>query len=363
MRAQSVLSGALAVVAGVVFTATVASADNAVYEPRTKTVAGPWPVTSHYTVSVTSPSRLTAAGQAALAAGITTPMVVSVDAVPEGTTLAAAEPLISVSPSFLVFHDLSETLQVEVTVSAPAGTPVGDYVFSVQADPPAGYGWGVSSHTLSLTVSDGSGTTDVTPPQVVITAPTAGQSFTFCLGGTTIPVGIDAADPESLVTAIMATIGTTSVVLPAFTPAHVVSLSTTQMLSDIGAYTLSAWATSAGGTSAPVQQAFSLDYTLSFLPPLSLGKTSRGGSTMPIKFSARDCTGVFVSDTRVRVVVLEGATTVFSAVYGEGTSNVRIDTLAGHYITNFQTAAGVHTYTVRVYFGSVLQGTTQFSVR
>jgi hypothetical protein len=104
-----------------------------------------------------------------------------------------------------------------------------------------------------------------------------------------------------------------------------------------------------------------------WLPPISLGKTSKGGSTMPIKFTISDFNGNFITDTSVEVVVKEGATTLMDAFYGTGASNVRISETDTQYIVNFQTASGAHSYNVFVYFagvgGQVLQGTTSFSTR
>ena len=88
---------------------------------------------------------------------------------------------------------------------------------------------------------------------------------------------------------------------------------------------------------------------------------------MPIKFTISDADGNFVTDTSVEVVVKEGATTRMDAFYGTGASNVRISETDMQYIVNFQTASGVHTYDVFVYFagvgGQVLQGSISFTTR
>ena len=205
--------------------------------------------------------------------------------------------------------------------------------------------------------------TDNTPP-VVTYASGCPNSYTF---GQLVSIEIDANDAESFVTTFSATLngdpfgsatglGTNSAsIIQSLTP------------SLIGTYDLSATATSAGGTSDPATCEFTVSYNFTWLPPISLGKTSKGGSTMPIKFSISDFEGNFVTDTSVEVVVKEGATTLMDAFYGTGASNVRISETDMQYIVNFQTASGVHHYDVSVYFagvgGQVLQGTTTFSTK
>jgi len=105
----------------------------------------------------------------------------------------------------------------------------------------------------------------------------------------------------------------------------------------------------------------SVNYAMSWLPPLSLGKVVSGA--LAIKFAARDCTGAFVADERVSVEVFEGNVSNFVATFGDGTESVRIDEVQGQYITNFKPAAGVHTYTVKVFFGGFEQASTTFTTK
>ena len=42
---------------------------------------------------------------------------------------------------------------------------------------------------------------------------------------------------------------------------------------------------------------------------------------------------------------------------------VRIDEVQGQYITNFQPASGVHTYTVKVLFGGFEQASKSFTTK
>jgi hypothetical protein len=240
---------------------------------------------------------------------------------------------------------------------------VGLYAYDIQADPVDSVpSWGVGKSVLSLDLS-GPVALDTTPPALTITSPASASTFDFCSAGNTINIGIDASDAESFVTAVNADVNGTAVTFSSFTPSNNVSVTGTYAATDLGSYTISATATSTGGTSAPVTSTFSVNYTMGFLPPLSLGKTSKGGSTIPIKFSARDCTGAFVADERVSVKVYEGTTLLFTAVYGEGSDSVRIDVEAGQYIANFQTAAGAHVYTAKVFFNNVQQASINFATR
>lgn len=105
----------------------------------------------------------------------------------------------------------------------------------------------------------------------------------------------------------------------------------------------------------------SVNYAMSWLPPLSLGKVISGA--LPIKFAARDCTGAFVADDRVSVEVSEGSVRRFVATFGEGSEAVRIDEVKGEYITNFNPASGVHNYTVKVLFGGLEQASKDFTTK
>ena len=105
----------------------------------------------------------------------------------------------------------------------------------------------------------------------------------------------------------------------------------------------------------------SVNYVMSWLPPLSLGKVISGA--VAIKFAARDCNGAFVADDRVRVEVSEGGVTKFVATFGDGSDAVRIDDVTGQYITNFKPESGVHTYTVKVFFGGFEQASKNFTTK
>ena len=184
----------------------------------------------------------------------------------------------------------------------------------------------------------------------------------FCTAGVAVPIEVSASDAESEVTSVAADVNGTNVPL-SYTAGNNVIATGSYTAGGIGVYTVNASATSAGGTGTASEVSFLVKYNTLWLPPLALGKTSKGGSTIPIKLTARDCEGGFVHDESVKIAVYEGSVEKFVAVFGEGSDFVRIDDLDGHYITNFQTAAGQHTYTVKVYFNDVLHASLNFSVR
>jgi hypothetical protein len=334
--------------------------------PADKTISGTEPFMDSYTVTVTSPACLNCDGLTALneSGGIDlTVGVVGTPTFPPGSSQAEALSLLSFDSSPLHFTDLSQDQTFDVDVNVLAATTPGDYTYSICGSGVSGYGWGVSCTNLTVTVSAPSNT-DTTPPVVTYASGCPG-SYGF---GQSFGIEIDANDPESVVTAFDATLNgdpfgsatglgtnSASIVVDPYNP------------SQIGTYALSATATSAGGTSDPAECSFTVSYNFMWLPPISLGKTSKGGSTMPIKFTISDFNGNFITDTSVEVVVKEGATTLMDAFYGTGASNVRISETDTQYIVNFQTASGAHSYNVFVYFagvgGQVLQGTTSFSTR
>jgi len=247
-----------------------------------------------------------------------------------------------------------------------AGAVVGDYTYCIQGVPPTGLGWGLGEHGLTISVGEPD-VTDTTPPIVSIVEPVDGAAIVYCSGGTPVDIEFEAVDPESAITSVAATVNGASVAL------DVTGLGTNNVTAtgvftadSIGAYTVVASATSQGGTGDATAD-FTVNYVIGWLPPLSLGKTSKGGSDVPIKFTARDCSNLFVHDETVTVVVYEvtseGDVARLSGVFGEGAWSIRIDDVAGQYIINFKTAASAHNYRADVLFNGFLQASKQFSVR
>lgn len=334
--------------------------DSVNYAPSTKTVAGTLPLNTQYTLAVSAPTRLNTKGETALASGILATLRVNATAWPDGSSQAEAQGLVSVVPGALTFYTLGQSHDATVTVMAGAATTPGDYMFTIQADGPSGIGWGNASHTLTVTVSQPV-VNDTTPPDVTITSPKAGAAFTFCSGGTTVPVTISASDPQSHVFAIGGTANGATFTVNPFVAANAVVADGQFVAPSVGPYSLAAWATSAGGTGNSPVVGISVKYAMSWLPPISSGRTISG--EVVIKFAARDCVGNFVADSSVRVEVWEGTVLQFTAVQGDGSDSVRIQQDDEQYIANFKPTKGVHTFTIKVFFNDSLQASTTVSTR
>jgi len=334
--------------------------DSVDYAPKVQTLAGTLPFDRSYTLDITSPSSLNDKGDEALNAGITANLRVNVEDFPATSNEAAAAALVTLDDQFMVFDALAQTRRTTVRLHVGSSTIPGDYVFTIQADGPNGIGWGNASHTLNVTVSEPV-VSDTTPPAVVITSPTEGQAFTFCSAGTTVPVIISANDAESLVSSVWAKANNVPFAVSFPGASNNVTANGSFTASGIGSYSLQAWAQSAGGTGESAVVNVSVNYVMSWLPPLSLGKVISGA--LAIKFAARDCTGAFVADQRVSVEVFENGVSKFVATFGDGSDAVRIDEVQGQYITNFKPAAGVHTYTVKVFFGGFEQASKNFTTK
>jgi Bacterial Ig domain len=352
-------------------TATMASAqtvsaqnsgqnDSVDYAPSVRTVAGPLPLNTQYSLEVSAPTQLNKKGEEALPSGIRAELRVNVASYPEGSTPDAALALVSVDPASMVFYSLGEKQKTTVKVAAAANTTPGDYMYNIQAVAEPGLGWGISSHTLTVTVSQPV-VLDMTPPDVTITSPKAGLNLEFCTGGTTVPVTISAVDAESPVTAVWFKVNGTELTVNPFVSANAVVAEGQFVAAAVGAYELGAWARSAGGPGHSPVVGVSVNYKMSWLPPVSAGRTLNGA--VPIKFAAKDCQGKFVADKSVRVEVWEGTVQRFAAVYGDGSDAVRINEIDEHYIANFQPPSGSHTYTVKVFFNGFEQARTTVNTR
>jgi hypothetical protein len=337
--------------------------------PADQTISGTKPYTDSYTVTVTSPSMLNNAGDTQLAnGGINLTVSATPLTWPSGSSSTQAAGLLSgpgVPPALAVlnFTAVSQDRSFLLTVTTTAGTIPGDYTYDIGGASPGGYGWGVTTAMLTVQVAEPT-VSDTTPPAVTFASPaTCPATYTF---GQSVSININAVEDMSPITAFTATINGDAFGSATGIGTQSANINGTFTPSMIGTYTVAASATSVGGT-GNASCDLNVNYDLTWLPPISLGKTSKGGSTMPIKFAIRDASGEFVTDDSVHVIVKEGATEVFSAFFGEGASNVRISETDEQYIVNFQTASGVHNYDVLAYFdgvgGEVLQGTKTFSTR
>jgi len=334
--------------------------DSVDYAPKVKTVAGTLPHTEQYKLEVSAPTQLNKKGEEALATGIVAELRVNIASKPDGSNDAEASALVAVDPSSLTFYALGEKRETTVKVLTTVNTTPGDYMYNIQAVGPEGLGWGISNHTLTVTVTRPVAL-DTTPPDVTITFPTNGQSITFCTGGTTVPVTISAVDAESNVTAIAFTVNGAAFTVNPFNPARAVVAVGQFVAPAVGPYQLTAQATSAGGTGTSPAVGVSVNYKMSWLPPVSAGRTLNG--SVPIKFAARDCQDKFVADSSVRVEVWEGTALRSTAVHGDGSDAVRINQDEEQYIASFHPPSGNHTYTVKVFFNDYLQASTNFTTR
>ncbi len=194
-------------------------------------------------------------------------------------------------------------------------------------------------------------------------------------GGTPIAIEFEALDKSKPITGLAAAVNGAAVALQTSGIGSLKAKGTARYVcGGIGKYVVTASGSSAGGTGVAAAD-FSVDYDLRWLPPLALGKASKGGSTVPIKFSIRDSAGKFIHDETVVVIVSEissaGEERKSVAVFGKGSSCVRIDDIAKQYLLNFKTAKGTHNYRVDVFFTGItyndfeftLQGSKEFSLR
>jgi hypothetical protein len=93
---------------------------------------------------------------------------------------------------------------------------------------------------------------------------------------------------------------------------------------------------------------------LTWLPPISLNKTQKGGSKIPIKFRL-DCEGKFLRDEKVVIGIYEifadgSMSNPVLFPYGTGSPNKPEYAITGPmYHLNFETASGKHHYKIEVY--------------
>ena len=325
--------------------------DSVDYAPKTQNLAGTLPFDRSYTLDITSPSNLN--DNVDIAAGITANLRVNVDDFPEASNEAAAAALVTLDDQVMVFNALAQTHQTTVHLHVTSSTIPGDYAFTIQADGPNGIGWGNAGHTLTVTVAEPV-PSDTTPPAVVIISPKDGDKFTFCSAGTVVPVTISANDAESLVTSVWATANDVpfSVSFPGASNNVVANGNFTA--AGIGAYALQAFARSAGGDGSSEVVNVSVNYTMSWLPPLSIksriqrrGRHQILGARLQRRFCCRqpgERRSMGGQRPQIRLRTSEKGVTRSGSMR-----------CTGQYITNFQPGSGVHTYTVKVLFGGFEQ--------
>lgn len=234
------------------------------------------------------------------------------------------------------------------------------------------------TYTFVVTATDQNGSSTATrtftvvsstqaPPTVTITDPANGSVFTRNTCGSTtlsIPYSFTAkASTGSTISSVSATLnGRTIALTPSGLNTATVTGSGTLSVSCAGSYTLVITVKS-GTLVGSASTTFTVkDYTpppppcrLTWLPPISLGKTQQGGSTIPIKFNL-DCGCVSTKDTTVVIAISEiystgGSSAPTLYTYDRGSPNPPTYTIngSGMYHLNFTTARGVHRYRIEVY--------------
>ena len=182
----------------------------------------------------------------------------------------------------------------------------------------------------------------------------------FCSAGTKVPVTISAVDPESVVTAIGGTVNGTPFTVQPFTPANVVLASGEIVAPAVGAYTLGAWATSAGGTgTAPTGRYQRQLHDV-------LAAAAQHGShdaTVRSRSSSRRATATAPSLRTPVFGSRSGKATHFDSRPSTVTAATRFASRIRSTSPTSNPPTGNHTYTVKVFFNDYLQATTNVAVQ
>jgi len=121
-----------------------------------------------------------------------------------------------------------------------------------------------------------------------------------------------------------------------------------------------------GYPQAPTQQQ-KLDYTLAWLPPITVKDWYKADQTIPIKFDVRDKDGSFVHDetVKIRVYGLSGYFKEFQYSATPSDTTIRILDAEKMYIVNWHLSdiSTLGHYAIRVYFRDILLAQTILSVR
>ena len=340
------------------------------------------------TVSITlrAPESLNASGIAALAQGIVVNLSGRLESTPcehrdtspcipgdaESLVEQASAPGVTVLPSNWPFTSLGEEHVFQVTLSDASSAVPGVYDYKIKSfgdeNDLQRFGWGLGSGiSVRLTVS---APASCDTPVITITAPASNSSILFCAAkNEQLPYAFSASS-NNQVASVSAWIDALTPVTPSTdVPLPAPSVTATGTISanlSFGLHTFHAGATNLCGNVAAETRSFDVLYVVTALAPLSgANYNPKGGSTAPLKFSVTDCDGSFVSDTSVSVLIKEGLNTIGQFYYGSGDGYVKIDPSGSdpHYLLNFKTASGVHTYTVEVYFGPVKNQTFTFTTK
>lgn len=266
------------------------------YKPQLRLIEGDQPLTHSYTLEITSPSNVTGN------ANLTITPVIGVISAPSGVSVATALSYVSHSPASIVFTGPNQTQELTVSVNVPLGTTAGDYSWSIATS-----GWPAGTIDPLATIN-----AKVTIPQVPdapavsLTAPIDGATFVYNAGGPplAIPLAFSATAPAiSPIISVDADLNGQAVAVSATgLGTGSVSASGVLTVTSGGLFTVRARATNGVGTSEDTAEfTVIVENTppppppppparcgVNWLPPISLGKVQKGGSTVAIKFEL-DC--------------------------------------------------------------------------
>jgi hypothetical protein len=327
---------------------------------------------------------------------------------------------IALSPTANCYNaDQQAGPNVIVTIAVPSNAALGTYDAKLAADGPNGIGWGEGAGVhITLTVQGAR----CPVPNVAFIGPTDGSRYKL---GNRVPVDFTATDAQC---AVLATDATLTFLDPGDPnpPASLYTVDISSLLSakpitngveeigsvltsvppgagqtilQIGSYQLGATATSAGGTSTPVTDNFTVNYDINPLPPamtassLTYSRSSRS-CTPPfqVKFQAlavqpadtstsNNTAEAFVNDHTVLAVIVDAGNNVIASANYTGNPNTGFSITGVTGDTGTTLAADNYlwkpsfnacqlqtgTYTISVYFNDAyavpyLQYSKQFTV-
>lgn len=266
------------------------------YSPQLQPIEGDQPVVFSYNLEITSPPNVAVGSNQ-----IITP-VPGVVTAPSGVSVATALSFVSLSPTSLVFTGPHQTQTITVSLSVPLGTAAGDYSWSISTS-----GWPAGTIDPFAFIN-----AKVTIPQIPdspavnLTAPIDGATFVYNTGGPplTIPLAFTATAPAvSPIISVDADLNGLAVpVSSSGLGTGSVSANGVLTVTSGGLFTVRARATNGVGTSEDTAEfTVIVENTppppppppparcgVNWLPPISLGKVQKGGSTVAIKFEL-DC--------------------------------------------------------------------------
>ncbi len=338
------------------------------YNPIVKVVQGQQPLTASYVLTVTAPVEITT--------GATVNVAFTVLKKPGSVLASTAATFISAAPATLTFTAPNQRLETVITVAVPVGSFAGDYAWQINT---VGWPAGVPDvgATVNATVSPPKPPNSPVPSIAILTPPDLATAV-YTQGGSpvTFPINLNATVPaggQPIVSLSATFAGQVLTVTPSgLGTLSATGTATTPPITTAGTYTIRVSAQNSSGTSyatadvivtvtpTPTTPPFCAD--LQWLPPISLNKTIKGGSTMPIKFTLSCAANhlSFVRDTTLVIAIYEDSVSSVPILYHYGTGSPNPPDYAidgNHYQLNFPTARGTHRYRIEVYHPLSAAGT------